>query len=177
MCMWFEFNPAVNFCHFSTLLTSSFFAGATSTSPKFGLYLVLSCHGSNWSCQMVASSLIRVFNVSVRFFWPQQYCTVKLQNYYSHFLSGGRADFFIFTVYQTKLTLEDSDCTIIELHDKTNKMDCVPSEDSDQPGHPPSLIRVFAVPMKKPWVLSFPFSEQQKFLSDWVDAQAHLSLH
>ena len=28
-------------------------------------------------------------------------------------------------------------------HDK--KMTCVPSEDSDQPGHPPSLIRVFAV--------------------------------
>ena len=30
-------------------------------------------------------------------------------------------------------------------HDKTIKMTCVPSEDSDQPGHPPSLIRVFAV--------------------------------
>ena len=30
-------------------------------------------------------------------------------------------------------------------HDKTNKMTCAPSEDSDQPGHPPSLIRVFAV--------------------------------
>ena len=30
-------------------------------------------------------------------------------------------------------------------HDKTNKMTLVPSEDSDQPGHPPSLIRVFAV--------------------------------
>ena len=29
--------------------------------------------------------------------------------------------------------------------DKTNKMTCAPSEDSDQPGHPPSLIRVFAV--------------------------------
>ena len=29
--------------------------------------------------------------------------------------------------------------------DKTNKMGCAPSEDSDQPGHPPSLIRVFAV--------------------------------
>ena len=39
MCMWFGFNPAVNFCHFSTLLTLSFFAGATSTSPKFDLYL------------------------------------------------------------------------------------------------------------------------------------------
>ena len=30
-------------------------------------------------------------------------------------------------------------------HDKTNKMTFVPSEDSDQPGHLPSLIRVFAV--------------------------------
>ena len=30
-------------------------------------------------------------------------------------------------------------------HDKTNKMACAPSEDSDQPGHPPILIRVFAV--------------------------------
>ena len=27
-------------------------------------------------------------------------------------------------------------------HDKTLKMACVPCEDSDQPGHPPSLIRV-----------------------------------
>ena len=40
MCMWFGFNPAVNFCNFSTLLTLSFFAGATSTSPKFDLYFV-----------------------------------------------------------------------------------------------------------------------------------------
>ena len=31
---------------------------------------------------------------------------------------------------------------------------CVPSNDSDQPGHPPSLIRVFAVHMKKPWVIT-----------------------
>ena len=30
-------------------------------------------------------------------------------------------------------------------HGKTNNMACTPSEDSDQPGHPPSLIRVFAV--------------------------------
>ena len=35
---------------------------------------------------------------------------------------------------------------IIEpLHDKTSKMACAPSEDSDQPGHPHSLIRVFTV--------------------------------
>ena len=38
-------------------------------------------------------------------------------------------------------------------HDKTNKMAYAPSEDSDQPGHPPSLIRVFAIRMKKAWAL------------------------
>ena len=38
-------------------------------------------------------------------------------------------------------------------HDKTSKMS-VPSKDSDQLGHLPSLIRVFAVRMKKAWVLS-----------------------
>ena len=48
---------------------------------------------------------------------------------------------------------------IFEPHcDKTNRTTCLPSEDSDQPGHPPSLIRVFAVHMKK------------------ADAQADLSL-
>ena len=30
--------------------------------------------------------------------------------------------------------------TIEPPHDKTNKMACAPSEDSDQPRHPPSLI-------------------------------------
>ena len=48
--------------------------------------------------------------------------------------------------------------------DKTNKMACVPSEDSDQPGHPPSLIRVFAVRMKKAWVLSYPLSAQRRLI-------------
>ena len=36
--------------------------------------------------------------------------------------------------------------SIEPLHDKTNKMTCAPSEDSDQPGHLPSLIRAFACP-------------------------------
>ena len=53
---------------------------------------------------------------------------------------------------------------------------CAPSEDSDQPGHPPSLIRVFALRMKKAQVLSYPMSAQQRFWSDWADAQADLSL-
>ena len=53
---------------------------------------------------------------------------------------------------------------------------CAPSEDSDQTGHPPSLIRVFAVRMKKAWVLSYPLSAQRRLWSDWADAQADLSL-
>ena len=53
---------------------------------------------------------------------------------------------------------------------------CAPSEDSDQSGHPPSLIRVFAVRMKKAWVLSYPLSAQRRLWSDWADAQADLSL-
>ena len=51
-----------------------------------------------------------------------------------------------------------------------------PSKDSDQPKHPSSLIRVFAVCMKKAWVLSYPFSTQQRLWSDWEDALADLSL-
>ena len=47
-------------------------------------------------------------------------------------------------------------------HDKTNKM-C---------GHPPSLIRVFAVRKKKAWVLSYPLSTQWRFWSDWADVHS-----
>ena len=55
-------------------------------------------------------------------------------------------------------------------------MACPPSEDSDQPGHPPSLMRVFAVRMKKASVLSYPLSAQRRLWSNWADAQADLSL-
>ena len=59
---------------------------------------------------------------------------------------------------------------------QNQRNDCAPSEDSDQPGHPPSLIRVFAVRMKKAWVLCYPLSAQRRLWSDWADAQADLSL-
>ena len=55
-------------------------------------------------------------------------------------------------------------------------MACAPSEDSDQPGQPLSLIRVFAVRLKKARILSCPLSAQQRPWSDWADAQADLSL-
>ena len=42
--------------------------------------------------------------------------------------------------------------------------------------HLPSLIRVFAVHMKKAWVLSYPLSAQWRLWLDWADSQADLSL-
>ena len=59
---------------------------------------------------------------------------------------------------------------------QNQQSDCAPSEDSDQPGHSSSLIRVFAVHMKKAWVLSYPLSVQWRLGSDWADAQADLRL-
>ena len=55
-------------------------------------------------------------------------------------------------------------------------MACASSEDSDQPGHPPSLIRIFAVRMKKHWDLSHPLSSLGRLWSDWAGAQADLCL-
>ena len=41
---------------------------------------------------------------------------------------------------------------------------CAPREDSIQPEQPPSLIRVFAVHIKKHWVLSYPLSAQWRLI-------------
>ena len=56
--------------------------------------------------------------------------------------------------------------------DMTNHQnECAPSEDSDQLGHLPSLIRVFALRMKKAWILSYPISAQRRFWSDWAEGR------
>ena len=60
--------------------------------------------------------------------------------------------------------------------DETNKMACVPSKDSDQPGHPSSLIKVFAVSMKKPWVLSYPLSASEDYDQTGRMLGAHVSM-
>ena len=64
-------------------------------------------------------------------------------------------------------------------HVKTNKMTCAhpPPEDSDQPGHPPSLIRIFAV---RSWVAKDPKflqadSEDSDQTGRMPSAQADLS--
>ena len=59
---------------------------------------------------------------------------------------------------------------------QTHKMTFVPSEDSDQPGHPPSLIRVFTVRSMGSLGPNFASGGQSWLWSDWADAQADLSL-
>ena len=52
-------------------------------------------------------------------------------------------------------------------------MVCAPSKDSDQPGHPPSLIRVFTVRLKIDRILSYSWSArsaQRRLWSDWASA-------
>ena len=44
---------------------------------------------------------------------------------------------------------------------QNQQSECAPSEDSDQPGHPPSLIRVLTVRMKKLCFLSYPLSASE----------------
>ena len=51
------------------------------------------------------------------------------------------------------------------VHDKTNNMTWAPSEDSDQPGHPPSLIRVFTVRRKKPQFLVCQSTQRKSLIS------------
>ena len=52
----------------------------------------------------------------------------------------------------------EPDVTLLSRDMTKPKNECAPGEDSDQPGHSPSLIRVFAVSMKKAWVLSYPLN-------------------
>ena len=55
--------------------------------------------------------------------------------------------------------------------DKTNN--CVPSKDSDQPGHPRSLSRVFAVRSIGSWGPKLSFCGQRRLWLDWADDWVH----
>ena len=59
-------------------------------------------------------------------------------------------------------------------HDKTNKMAVRPAKTQISLGICP-VWSVFAVHMKKPWILSYPLSTLRRLWSDWADVQADLS--
>ena len=52
----------------------------------------------------------------------------------------------------------------------------VHSEDFDQTVRPAKTQISLGIRVKKAWILSYPLSAQPKLWSDWVDAQANLSL-
>ena len=55
-------------------------------------------------------------------------------------------------------------------------MACAPRKDSDQPGHPPSLITVFAVHIKGGKEPKLRPCRQRKLWQKWTNAQGGLSL-
>ena len=61
-------------------------------------------------------------------------------------------------------------------HDKSNKMACVPIQASDRPGHPSSLIWVFAVHSICSSGPKLSSCGQSWLWSDWANAQADRSL-
>ena len=61
-------------------------------------------------------------------------------------------------------------------HDKTYNKTCATSEDSDQPAHLRSLIRVFADRMCLLQPPGYPKRDKQIPLPYWVEVQADLSL-
>ena len=73
------------------------------------------------------------------------------------------------------LVLSYSRSIIEPQHDKTNKMSVRPGKTQISLGIRPDWS-VFAVRMKKAWVLSYPLSAVPRLWSDWADAQADLSL-
>ena len=60
----------------------------------------------------------------------------------------------------------------------TQRNDCPPSEYSDKPGHSHNLISHHCPHEEtlNPYTCSYPLSAQRRLLSDWMDAQADLSL-
>ena len=87
----------------------------------------------------------------------------------------------IFTVVSIRSSYDQLlvwDCMCISYeppHDKTSNVVVRPAKTQISLGIRP-VWSVFAVRMKKVWVLSYPLSAQRRLWSDWADAQADLGL-
>ena len=75
-----------------------------------------------------------------------------------------------------KVLLKVSNTCIWDATWQNQQNKCAPSEDPDQPRHPPSLIRVFAVRSMGSWGPKVSSCGQRRLWSDWENAQANLSL-
>ena len=114
----------------------------------------------------------------IKFQWSGDACSVVIGNIKKHKLLSFKKKSLIMP-HSNAL----SDDTLISLFmtyepplDKTNTMICATSKDSDQPGHPPSLIRVFAVRSMGNKGPNLSSCGQRRLWSDWADVQPDLSL-
>ena len=114
----------------------------------FQIVLVGFCRGYHGIHQSTGKELF--VWLPTRYVWHD----LMMLKYLSHLVS--RARFGIYCAFDMSLHEPQ--------HDKSNKMTFVPSEDSDQRGHPSNLLRVFAVRMKKPRVLGYPLSAQRRLI-------------
>ena len=148
---WVAKNP--KFLHAVSEYSCFFwiFAGRTSH------LLVLSCCGSNW-CEWERFAFRCLGDA----------CGVNWYKTHIALIHFSKMRGCIYYTHPPVYPINANSTVCEPEHDKTNKMICVPREDSEQSEHPPSLIRVFAVHI----ILSYPLSVQQRLWSDWVDAQA-----
>ena len=147
------------------------------------------CMKKAWVLSYPLSAQRRVWSV-----WADAQADLSLHWAHTHF-AGFVMSWLMWTCINATWKMQHEERQLnhyyhrIKVHDVDNKFnnkwaaswqnqqsECAPSEDSDQPGHPPSLIWVLAVRMKKAWTLSYPSSAQRRLWSDWVDAQADLNL-
>ena len=179
---WILVGPFVYFhasCVWTAKALARLLGWAVSPEPSLVAYMI--CTIISWAGSY-GVSWYQFLIVSV-----PEHCTFKLLTYWHRLPVGQNAIFFFFLVssylFQFVHCIRDAsvtDClsertdailkeSLFEPHrHKTNKMACAPSEDSDQPGHPPSLIRVFAVRLKKARILSYPMSALRILWSDWA---------
>ena len=121
-------------------------------------------HLTDMSPHQILRSVTKINSLLIEYHWE-----IWFDNIYTAQL----ATYFIVLPALTTGTIGDTNWAALW---QNQQSECAPSKDSEQPGHPPSLIRVFAVRMKKAWVLSYPLSAQRRLWSDWADAQADLNL-
>ena len=89
-------------------------------------------------------------------FYVDRYSKYSTRNSLTHHLKA----------VETQSQIFSSNCPVMKWATtrQTNQMTSAPSEDSDQPGHPSSLIRIFTVCMQKQWVLSYPWGAQRRLI-------------